>query len=424
MSRPGSLLPTQNRTTGLLLTNHAINAATGVVFWIVFIRVVGLDVGAIGLGYTIVAIGTAVGLVAKGGLGVAVMRHVPSMGEADGRRLLRRGILVGALICIGALLLVALALAGTPFLREIGDVGWLLAAALGALLIVAWLQDAYFLARGRPGATVWRNAAFSAAKLLLPLPLVLWAAPSPVAGAWVGALAVAALVGYWMMGRPRDRTTQLDARPFFRSARRNVLGNVAEFLPGLLLAPLVFLLTGQEAAGYFSIAWTAASLLFLAVTAIGRSALSEMVRGASASGVVRRALLQAAVIVVPGALGGIFLAPYVMGIFGSDYSVHAATAFAVLCASAFLVLPAYIYLDVLRAREATAPLNIFPLAMVVLLLLLAPFLTARAGVTGAAAAWFAANLPFALWATVRLRHVMKEVDHDDTATLRGHPHLE
>lgn len=411
----------QHRTTFLLLTNHGINAATGILFWLLFIRVVGLDAGGIGIGYTVVAIGTAVGLIAKGGLGTALMRHVPTADAGAGRRLLQLSIMAG--LGMTALLMAATFafVFPTTWLHQMSPWDWLFATAIAGLLVVAWMQDAYFLARGRPGATVVRNSVFSAAKLAAPLLILLLAVPS-VAGAWALALAAAAAVGFLMSRGPIG--IEPDRALFFRSAWRNVLGNAAEFLPGLLLVPLVLMLSGADAAGYFSMAWTIASMLFLAVTAIGRSALTQMVRGEPAGSVVSRALMQGAFLIVPGAVLGVVLAEPVLRVFGADYAAVAGPALVVLASSALLVLPVYLYLDVLRARESAKALNAFPLAIIVLLFVLAPVLTAQYGVTGTALAWLLANLPFSLWTSWRLHQVMGEVDVHGTATHGGHPHAE
>lgn len=411
----------QHRTTFLLLLNHGLNAATGIVFWLLFIHFVGLSPGGIGLGYSVVAVGTTIGLVATGGFGTALMRHVPLVGQEAGQRLLYLGIAAAAGLAVAGTAIIGQVAMATPWLDEISGLDWLLAGTIAALLVTVWLQDAFFLARGRPGATVWRNVAFSSAKLIMPLPLILLAAPSPVAGAWAASLVVATTVGFWMARGPSRPTP--GAR-FFGSAWRNVLGNAAEFLPGLLLVPLVLMSAGAAAAGYFGMAWTTASLLFLAITAIGRSALTQMVRGAAVPGVVQRALLQASLVLVPGILLGITMAPTVLRIFGADYAASATTALIILCASAVLVLPTYLYLDVLRARELTLPLNAFPLTMMAMLFALAPWLTGKFGITGTAIAWFAANLPFSIWAAIRLFHVAKEVTPHAPPTHRGHPDLE
>lgn len=415
----------QHRTTILLLLNQAANAVTGLLFWLLFIRVVGLDPGRLGVGYTVVAIGTALGLLAKGGLDAALIRHVPHLSDRDGRRLLAASAGTSAAFCVAGITVLAAAAYATPWIEGLTLLEWSLAAAIAVFLVVTWLQDAFFLGRGRPGATFWRTSAFSAGKLLLPLPLLLWAIPAPVPTVWMLSLAASAAVGFLLSRRPvRQAGRRLARATFFRSAWRNVLGNAAEFLPGLLLVPLVLVVSGPADAGFFSMAWTAAALLFLAAAAIGRSALSEMSRARTAAPALRRAVAQAALLITPGMLGGMLLARPILHIFGADYAAAGAPAFVILCASALFVTPTYLYLNLLRAREQTLALNLFPLALIAVLFLCAALLAIPFGVTGAALAWLLASAPFGLWAAARLHAATREVTTREAQAVGRHPHLE
>jgi O-antigen/teichoic acid export membrane protein len=202
-------------------------------------------------------------------------------------------------------------------------------------------------------------------------------------------------------------------------------GSAAEFLPGLLLAPMVLAIDGPDSAAYFGMAWTVASLLFLAAAAVGRSALAEMARpGNSMALALRRGLLQVLVVVGPAAVAAVALAPLVLGVFGPAYAARGATAFVVLCASILVVAPSSLYLAVLRVRERTIPLVVLPLSTIVLLLLLAPPLAARWGLPGVAAAWGLANLPAGTWAISRLVHLTKGVSPLAPQRVGGPSHLE
>lgn len=415
----------QTRTTAFLILNQATGAATGVLFWMLFARIIALDPSQIGVGYTVVALGTAVGLVAKGGLDTALMRHVPHAHRRDALRLLTLAAAIGTTVAVLGTL--ALAMAAAVASQGLPTRGWLLVGTIAAMLVVSWLQDAYFLAQGDPAATFRRNLVFSAGKLVLPLPVLFLAMRDPVPLAWSLSLVASAAAGVLLTRRQRPRGgTTVARRAFFRSATRNVAGNAAEFLPGLLLTPLVLAVSGAAAAGHFGMAWTAASLLFLASAAISRSALSEMVRrgGSVPAAAVRRAAAQAALLVIPGILAGMLLARQVMWIFGPGYADAAAPAFAVLCASALFVAPSYLYLAVLRAQERPLPLLLFPVALIAAIFALAPVLAAPFGLTGAALAWLLANMPFGLFAARRLHHISKGATHDPTTAVRGPSHTE
>lgn len=416
----------QHRTTLYLMLNNVTGAAAGFLFWLLLARVAGLSPSEVGVGYAVVALGTTIGLVSKGGLDTALIRKVPGASHRDGVRLLGFGILVGGTVAVAlSLALATFALPG-GLLPELRALGWALVALIAVLLVVTWLQDAHFLAEGDARATFGRNLVFSAARLLLPVPVVLLALPLPVPLTWMIALLASAMVALVLSRRHPDRQgRRVPRREFLQSATRNITGSAAEFLPGLLLVPLVLAVGGAESAGHFGIAWTAASLLFLASAAVGRSALSEMVRNGPGSwpATVRRGALQSAVVLVPAAVAGALLAPWVMALFGSSYTTAAAPAFAILCISTLFVAPAYLYLAVLRAQEKPLVLVVFPAAMVAALLVLAPAMQAQYGLVGVAAAWLLSNVPFGLWATQRLWKASRGVI-DHVPPVGGAAHLE
>jgi O-antigen/teichoic acid export membrane protein len=415
----------QHRNAYYLLLNGISGAATGLLFWLIFARLVHLPAADIGVGYAIVALGTTIGLVAKGGLDTALVRMVPGASHREGVRLLWLAILIGSVV---ALVLSA----GLALLSYLGSFAatarsWVLVAAIAIFLVVTWLQDAYFLAEGEARLSFQRNIVFSAARLLLPILVLAIALPRPVALTWALSLMVsAAAASVFVHRRPHRDGSTIARREFLRSAARNISGSAAEFLPGLLLTPLVLAINGPEAAAYFGIAWTAASLLFLASSAICRSALAEMVRNKGHEAhAIRRAVRQHWWTVVPGAILGALLAPFVLAIFGNAYSANGAPVMVILCASSLVVAPVYLYLAYLRAHEKPVALVLFPAAMVGALFLLAPLLEQRIGLRGVAIAWLLANAPFGLYAAWKLRLAAREVTpHANAPSLGGAPHLE
>lgn len=394
----------QHRTAYLLMGNTLLAAAAGLAFWLVLTRWLQLPSETVGVGYTTVALGTTIGVLAKGGLDTALVRTVPSASGPSASRLL----LLAAGIGMATALLVALALlaagATGSALAPLSGIAWAAAAAIGLLLVATWLQDSWFLAEGLVGTNLRRTLAASAVRIAMPFALVAWAAPSPVATAWAASLLASALLGLVLVRRrPQRDGRDVPATEFLGSAGRNMAGSAAEFLPGLLLAPIVLATEGPAAAAYFGMAWTVASMLFLAAGAVGRSALAAMARpGAEPALALRRGLLQTFGVVGPGAIAGILLAPWILGVFGADYAREGALALAILCASVLVVAPASLYLAVLRIRERTLPLVALPLATIALLLLLTPALEARMGLPGVAVAWTLANAPFGAWAISRL----------------------
>lgn len=394
----------QHRNAYLLMANTLLAAAAGLVFWLVLTRLLRLPAGQVGLGYATIAVGTLLGVLAKGGLDAALLRTVPWASRPAAGRLLGLALAIGASAALLLGLALALAARSGHALADLSGWAWASATAIGLLLVVTWLLDSFFLAERDVRVTLVRTLAASAVRILLPFLLVAVAAPSPIAMAWAAALAASAIVGLLVVRRLPDRDGEAVPAPsFLASAYRNMASSAAEFLPGLLLAPLVLALHGPDAAAYFGIAWTVATLLFLAAAAVGRSALAEMARPeADLSAAVRRGALQVLVVVGPGAVLGALLAPFVLGVFGPAYAAEGALPFVILCASAVVVAPSSLYLAVLRVRERTLPMAVLPVATIALLLALAPLLGATWGLPGVALAWGLANVPFGVWSIVRL----------------------
>ena len=419
----------QHRSAFFLTLNNVMGAATGVLFWLLLARVAGLGPAVIGIGYTIVSLGTLVGLLAKGGFDTALLLKVPGAGSAEGRSLLSFGYAVSA----GLALLLTLALAasalGLGLMPGLDGFGWALVGAIALLMLLTWLQDAYLVAVGNARVIFERNLFLTAGRLLLPLPLVLLAFAHPVPLTWGLALAASAVVGAVRIRALPARTGAAPPRrAFLRTAARNVTGGAAEFLPGLLLVPLVFALEGPEAAAYFGIAWTAASLVFQISGVIGRSALAQMVQAGPAGtpSALRKGILEHVWVVAPLALLVALFAKPLLGLFGAAYASEGALVLVILCASIVAVAPASLYLAVLRARDRSRPLVAFPVAMILGLAALAPLLGLRHGLVGIAAAWFAANAPFGAYAAFRLHRETRPgvMPYAETATVLGRADLE
>jgi O-antigen/teichoic acid export membrane protein len=396
----------QNRNAYCLMANNAIAAATGVLFLLLFTRALGLPAEELGVGYAIVSLATIVAVLAKGGFDTAILRTVPVAQPAQSRRLYRLGVLVGCVLAVAG----ATALAVANGLPDRSLAGWAITAALGALLVATWLQDAWFLAAGDAWPSLQRNLVLGAGRLAAPFAVVAVAVPHPFAASLVLALALSAAAGALLarrLGAPVPSALLPPVGPtakgFLRTAFRNAASSAAEFLPGLLLAPVVLAAAGPSAAGAFAIAWSGASLLFLASSAMARAALAALTReperGAQA---LRRALAQHAMLVLPGALLLAVAAPLWMGVFGMSHAQAASSTLAALALSIVLVAPANLHLAVLRARDSSVALVAYPAATVLLLLAAAPPLIHLWGLPGAAAAWAIACLPLgtAGWRTV------------------------
>lgn len=416
----------QHRDAAWLMLNTAATAAAGLLFWLVATRVLQLPAREVGVGSAVIALGTLAAVLAKGGLDTALLRYLPVSGREGNLFGFAAGLGTAFLLAIwGALALWGSATGAWP---ELGRAEWLLVALLGLLLLYAWLQDAVLLSGGRAGQAAARNLAGAVLRIAAVAAFAV-ALPLAVPAAWALGLLLAVLVGARLQRRVEHAGSEpVPRRAFVASAMRNLAGTAAEFLPGLLLTPILLSVQGPEAAARFAMAWTLASLLLMACAAIARSALAQLVRRDPDPATLRRALRQQVWLVLPSAAALALLAPWLLGVFGPGYA-EAAPALMVLAASSLLAAPSSLALSVLRAREQALPMVLLPTLTIAMLLVLAPALAARSGTTGAALAWLLANVPFAAYATWRLwretrdQASTKEV-MPDAAPVRGGPHLE
>ncbi len=79
----------QHRNAVYLMLNTVTGGLAGLLFWVIFSRLAGLPVEEIGVGYAIVALGTMIAVLAKGGLDTALLRMVPGASRPEGLSLLR-----------------------------------------------------------------------------------------------------------------------------------------------------------------------------------------------------------------------------------------------------------------------------------------------------------------------------------------------
>ncbi len=418
----------QDRNAFYLILNTGAGAALGLVFWVFAARGLASNEAEIGVAYAIISFGTLAAVLAKGGLDTALLLHLPTAGRNHRNHLLRLATGVSTMAALLVVLALATLATASPTPRGLGLVEWSIVGAIAALLAIIWLQGAWFLAEGAARFGFQRNVASSVARLGL-LGAFLWIGlPHPVAWAWALALVVAALAGLLFARRPGAAGGQpVPADRFLGSALHNVSGSAAEFLPGLLLAPMVLALDGPAGAAYFAMAWTAASLLFLACAAIGRSALASMAGRdpAHRAAAVRRGVLQLVCVVLPAAVIGLILAPAGLSVVGPTYALGGTTALRILLASTLFVAPVYLYLAVLRAQERRILLWVVPAAVAVTLLLAAPALASRFGLAGVALAWTVAHAPLGCYAAWKLRDEGWGVNANGfPAPFARHPHAE
>lgn len=403
----------QSRNAYYLQLNSITGAFAGLLFWLVVVRLYTLPQRDIGIGLGAINLATALALVAKGGLDVALLRHAPRTDRRGALRLLGLSLATGlaALAGLTALLLLTPAVAGAVA-PDVDPHDIALVAILAALLVATWLGDALFLAEGQAKASFQRNLVLHGTRLVTPALVLAIALPFPVPVSWGLAIALSGIAALlFLRGLPDHRgdeaPVEVPRGEFLRTAGHNITGNAAEFVPGLLLVPLVLQMRGPLAAAYFGIAWTGASALFMLSAAITRSTFAEMSRRQDTAAALRHGARQHFLTVVPAAVVAVLLAPWLLGLFGPEYAAQGLGVFLLLAASVVLVAPVYLYMSLLRSQEHRLALLAFPATLLAVLFATGPWLLERYGLTGVGIAWVLAYAPLALVSVWGLHRAMR-----------------
>lgn len=332
------------RNADALILGTGVTSGLGFAFWALAAR--WLPAAAVGIGAALMSSLTLLANLATLGLRNGLVRFLPRAGAATVRL-----IFVSYAVCTGAAVLAAgIFLLGQPlwaaqldFLRH----GPLAVAAFMASTVV-WviyiLQDHVLVGLRR---TLWvpvQNAFASVLKIIaLPLfaSLTVW---SVLAATVVTAVPAVAGVT-WLVLHYGRAAAAADRRPA-REARIP-LSHIVRFAASDHVAALLWLCTtdvltlivlheaGAAASAYFYLANTIGYTLYLVTSNVGSALIAESAHDLDNSTTyARRALWHSAQLVVPLAVIGIALAPFVLRILGPGYAEHATHALQLILLSA------------------------------------------------------------------------------------------
>lgn len=408
-----------------LVANAGLSAALGFLFWVIAARRFNAD--ALGIGAAIVSAATLAALLGKAGFDAAVIRYAPTRERRGAAILLGQALLATfALTALVAGAILFLANLGVPplepLLRPAYAAGFVVLAVATA---ISWILDAYFISEQRSAAVLLRNLAFNGVKVIVPAFLAYEWGGRAVPLAWLVGLAASLVVTLTLLPAALARHRR-SAPPAAHGALgyslRNYTLNLSEFVPGLVLPLLVLDALGAEENARFYLAWTAATVAFLASKAVAQSAFAALVRDHDARASLLKALGLSAVVLGPAALVLYFGAQIVLGLFGPHY-VAAAPLLRVLALSIPALAITNVYLSYLKARDAGWELTILPLTSLALLLALMPLALARGGIDGVGLVWLAVQVAVGVYAGARLFIRSRRTHHASPRTgLRRHPH--
>ena len=403
-----------------LVLNSALASVLGFAFWLVAAR--RFDADDLGWGAAVVSAATLAALIGKAGFDAAIIRFGPTARD----RVLRKLILyaTAASVALTALVgLVILMLAGngveslSPLRTRTAALGFLVLACGTA---AAWVLDAVFIAEQRAVLCLARNTAFNLVKLGAPFlvagALASFAVPLSWGAGLAVSLVVAAIVVPWSLRRrvvsPAPSPSRGEVAVY---AAKNYVLNVSEFLPGLILPLLVLETLGASANARFFLAWTIATVGFLASKAIAQSSFAALVREGPPHDALRKAARLSAIVLVPFGLGLLACAPLLPLLFGNATGPDAIALLRVLALSLAPVAVTNLFLSYLKARQAGWELTLLPAATLVAFLALVPVALAAGGMVGIGWLWLAVQAAAGLYALARLLAILRRTSHGTPA---------
>lgn len=378
------------RDAWFLMGNAGLGAVTGFLFWLVAARVATPQ--EVGSAAALVSAFTLAALLGKFGFDAILIRHVPTLAPGTRRKLLTRTLLVAVLgtACIAAAF-AALAHA-SPFFPPVSGSGAALFVAFAAAIAAAWVFDAWFIAERRADRAFLRNAVFNVGRLALVAAPFLGLRSIPLALAWGGAAALSLVVAAFL---PRRGAASGPLPSVAGTGLANYVVGVGEFLPGLVFPILVVAFLGEGSNAAFYVAWTLASVPFLASKAIAQSTFAELSGGDRRTALRRGAKLHALVL-VPAALLGVAAGPYVLGVFGPHY-VAAAPLLVVLSIALVPAAANNLAFAALKADDRRFALVALSVVLLVLTVGGGVALMPALGVVAPGVAWLAANVVVLPW---------------------------
>jgi Ser/Thr protein kinase RdoA (MazF antagonist)/O-antigen/teichoic acid export membrane protein len=212
---------------------------------------------------------------------------------------------------------------------------------LMAVVSLNSLTDSVFIANRRAGLHTMTYTIQAVVKLILPLFLIPFGSMG-IFAAYAGGVLASLILTFFLMRRTSSYSIAKPNWKLLSAARKyaanNYIGHTLSSATAQLMP--IFILTERNATevAYFSMAWTMANFLYVIPTAIAQSLLAE-----SATNTlkkiqhVKNAVRILAFILIPTVMVAVIGAPYLLTIFGSQYSAGSSAVFQILAIATFFV---------------------------------------------------------------------------------------
>lgn len=400
-----------------LILNTGTTSVLGFAYWVVAARL--FDAAAVGLAAAAISVLTLLAGIAQLNLEAVMVRALPTAGGGAGRLVAGVYAITTTTAALAAVAFLAGVEAWAPALAFLragpGWSLWFVAATIAWTQFV--LHDGILIGLRRAVWVPIENGVFGVAKLGLLGALAASGGAAAIFASWTIPVMLLLLPANLLLFRVLiPRHAQSDARHeshapplrLGRYAAADFAGSVCEQASIALLPILVAQRSGAAAAAYFYQSWIIAFALIQIGSNTTRSLTAEAARDpAHLAQYARHILRQTLLLAVPAAAALVVAAPWVLAVFGADYTAHGTAELRLLALSAVPTIVVFLALAIARVEQRLGELVLVQVAAAILVIGGSAVLAPAFGGNGVAAAWLLGQtlLAVALAAT-RLRRAL------------------
>lgn len=328
------------RNSVYLIASTAIMSVLGFGFWLFVAHLYTPE--QVGAASALIAVATLLGNISLLGLDASLVRFLPAS-KNQSRDINAAVLAVAAVAVVSAAAYIYIGPAigvAVPLI----DASWEQVAFIGVIIIVTInsLTDAVFIANRRAELHTTAYSVLALVKLILPLVLVQYGSMG-IFAAFAFAMLCSMLLSFYLMRR--FVAYHIRMKPGWHvlgKTRTYTANNYAGRILSSVTAQVmpVFILThlGADRVAYFSMAWTMANFLYIIPAAIAQSLLAEgSTSPASKTHHIKHAIRLIAMVIVPIIVIALVAAPYLLHIFGAQYSAGSTTIFQILALATLFV---------------------------------------------------------------------------------------
>ncbi len=401
------------RNATLLMASTAIMSVLGFGFWIFVSHL--YSPSQIGIASALIAITTLISNLSLLGLNAGLIRFLPSS-KSQSSDTNAAFLTVAAATLIAATLYVAI---GGHLGVDISFLSpsWHKLAFVVLMVTVSFnsLTDAVFIANRRAEFHTATYAVLGVVKLILPLFLIPFGSMG-IYMAYILAVVASLLLSLFFMRRScgyrfKTKPNWKHIKQIRKYASNNYFSVILGGLPSQLLPLVIIHKLGSAQAAYFSMAWMMANLLYVVPTAATQSLLAESSHDPNSKlHHIKHTTKILSTILVPAIILSVAVAPYLLKIFGEQYSTGSTVAFQLFAVGTIFMAANSIGNTIMNIEQRTTGLVGVQFVISVTSLLLAwPLI--RFGLTGVALALVLGN------AAGTIVHIILRFVHRDRVVL-------